>query len=313
MNHLLSEFRCLIGFGEQSPLSMSLRIAIFLAAICLLFQSSLAQEDPARSLNHGTNQVAVQLTNSTNSGLSLHWIDFQGNKQDFGAVAPQETVSLDTYPGHLWVLRDGKKEVVRYRATTAPQQSLALGGSGVPANPSVPMVPSLPPQPQPPNPVIPPPAPQTTGSQLSNQEANALVDFHNQVRAEVGVGPVAWSREIVVFAQQWADELARKGKFEHRPRTAQSYGENLAAGSGGEYTPVQGAQQWYAEKKLFRTPNGVFTASLMPAGHYTQMVWRGSTEIGAGKAVIQKGKMKGWTVVVCNYNPPGNMIGGKVY
>lgn len=297
---------------------MSIRTTSIIAAICLLFQSVGAQEDPARSLNNGSSQVEVQLTNGTNSTLSLQWIDFQGKTQDFGEVTPQETVTLETNPGHLWVLSDGRQAVVRYRATAAPQQSLALGGAAPPANTPVPMTPSIIPPvtqspPQPVNPVVPPSIPQATGSRLTNQEANALVDFHNQVRAEVGVGPVAWSTEIAAFAQQWADELARKGKFEHRPRTAQSYGENLAAGSGGGYSPVQGAQQWYAEKKLYRARDGVFTAALMPAGHYTQMVWRGSTEIGAGKAIIQKGNMKGWTVVVCNYNPPGNMIGGKVY
>ena len=47
--------------------------------------------------------------------------------------------------------------------------------------------------------------------------------------------------------------------------------------------------------------------------HYTQMVWRGTTRIGAGKAVIASGPYKGLTVPVCNYTPRGNMIGQKPY
>ena len=39
------------------------------------------------------------------------------------------------------------------------------------------------------------------------------------------------------------------------------------------------------------------------------MTWKDSTEIGAGKAVIQTGDQKGTLFVVCNYNPRGNMIG----
>jgi pathogenesis-related protein 1 len=256
------------------------------------------------------------LSNRTGAPLALRWVDFTGKSQDYGAVGPQETVTLETYPGHLWMLSNSTQVVVRYRATAAANQSLALGGSGEastappPAQPQPPMT-NVRPQPQP----QPQQGGQTapTGSRFTQQEAVAMVNYHNQVRAEVGVGPVNWSPQIAQFAQQWADEIAKKGKFEHRPRGQQQYGENLAAGSSPTYSPLDGAKQWYDEKKLFRAPNGVFTAALMPAGHYTQMVWRGSTEIGAGKAIIQKGQMKGWTVMVCNYNPPGNRIGAKVY
>lgn len=295
---------------------MRIRIFILCAAISALAFTSSGQEDPARSLNRGSNQVSVTLSNSTDSSLALKWVDFDGRSQEFGSVSPRETVTLETYPGHLWSLSNGKQIVVRYRATAAATQSLALGGSAVPkpigsAPVSPPMTTSSPQQ----VPVQPaqPPTIQQSGSQFTPAEANAMVNYHNQVRGEVGVGPVRWSPQIAQFAQQWADEMAAKGKFEHRPRSQQQYGENLAAGSSPTYSPLDGAKQWYDEKKLFRAPNGVFTAALMPAGHYTQMVWRGSTEIGAGKAIIRRGQMKGWTVIVCNYNPPGNMIGAKVY
>src|SRR4051794_38956705 len=46
------------------------------------------------------------------------------------------------------------------------------------------------------------------------------------------------------------------------------------------------------------------------AGHYTQMVWKA---IGAGKAIIQESERKGWRVVVCDYDPPGNVAGEKPY
>ncbi|MEM1440773.1 MAG: hypothetical protein AAGF67_00420 [Verrucomicrobiota bacterium] len=43
------------------------------------------------------------------------------------------------------------------------------------------------------------------------------------------------------------------------------------------------------------------------------MTVRIGTQIGAGKAVIRTGQMRGRITIVCNYNPPGNRIGGKVY
>jgi len=40
-------------------------------------------------------------------------------------------------------------------------------------------------------------------------------------------------------------------------------------------------------------------------GHFTQVVWKGSTELGIGKASGRNGG----TFVVANYNPPGNFGG----
>jgi hypothetical protein len=40
-------------------------------------------------------------------------------------------------------------------------------------------------------------------------------------------------------------------------------------------------------------------------GHFTQVIWKESTELGIAKA---KGK-NGSTYIVANYNPGGNMMG----
>lgn len=162
-------------------------------------------------------------------------------------------------------------------------------------------------------------------SRVSQAEAEALVALHNEARREVGVPPVAWSAEIASFAQQWADHIATTGKFEHRPyameksETAevdpadklptQIYGENLAFGSG-QFGVVDGARGWYAEKKDY-VPGTPIPAdfSQFKAGHYTQLVWSKTKRIGAGKAIVQTGEFKGWTVIVCNYDPSGNWEG----
>jgi hypothetical protein len=156
-----------------------------------------------------------------------------------------------------------------------------------------------------------------TGSAFSSGEAADLVEFHNKAREEAGVAPVKWSPELARFAQQWADEVARTGQPAHRPREGehkQRYGENIAWGMGGGYGVHQGAESWYDEKKFYERgtpipPPEDFGA--FRAGHYTQMVWKDTTTIGAGKATIQGGKLKGWLVVVCNYDPPGNISGQK--
>ena len=156
-----------------------------------------------------------------------------------------------------------------------------------------------------------------TGSKLTANEADVLVAYHNQVRSEVGVAPVRWSPTLADFAQQWADEVARTGMLQHRPRDGQwrqLYGENMAWGSGRAYDVLTAAKRWYEEIKFYEPGSSIPRDSgSFKAVHYTQIVWKDTTEIGAGKAIIEKGEKRGWTVVVCNYNPAGNIAGQVPY
>ena len=43
----------------------------------------------------------------------------------------------------------------------------------------------------------------------------------------------------------------------------------------------------------------------LKTGHFTQVVWRDSTELGVGMARNRNGEV----YVVCNYNPAGNFLG----
>ncbi len=311
-----------------------------------------AQKNTPRSVQSGNQSVVVSLSNTTTRNLSVLWVDFDGKAQNFGALAPGQTMKTQTYPGHLWQLSDGNNIFGTYRATTAATQQFAtLQGTTPPAG-VVQNTPQRMPQQRTSttdqvvggllqklidkktgrttqNPVTttlpagtrtnptPPAATATnitnTGSSITVAEAKQMIDYHNQVRREVGVGGVTWSPQIAQFAQQWADQLASTGKFAHRPNSQQKYGENLAGGMGYANPVMKGLQGWYGEKKLYRPAGAPFSMQLMPAGHYTQMVWRGTTQIGAGKAVCRTGQYRGWTIIVCNYNPRGNMLGQPAY
>jgi len=47
----------------------------------------------------------------------------------------------------------------------------------------------------------------------------------------------------------------------------------------------------------------------MKTGHFTQVVWKGTTSIGVGVATVPDPKYGSSTVVVVNYSPPGNCQG----
>merc|ERR1711971_1264935 len=67
---------------------------------------------------------------------------------------------------------------------------------------------------------------------------------------------------------------------------------------------AQGAvDNWYSEIKDYTYGKEPSTGG-SEIGHFTQVVWKGSTEVGVG--VAQEGST---VVVVANYSPPGNVRG----
>ncbi len=149
-----------------------------------------------------------------------------------------------------------------------------------------------------------------TGSALTEAEKQKALKMHNDARAAVGVAKLAWSNKLAKYAQAWADELARKNAFQHRPRNgkwAQKYGENIAGGFGENHVAI-GVQRWLKEKDLYKG-EAINRKNYLKFGHYTQMVWGKTTQIGVGKAKDSRGK---W-IIVANYNPPGNVPGQKPY
>merc|ERR1712098_488094 len=126
---------------------------------------------------------------------------------------------------------------------------------------------------------------------------------HNAYRAKHGVAGLKLSSKLNALAQEWADHLIAENAFEHRPNNAN--GENIYMSSGrAAQEQAQGAvDSWYSEIKDYtfgKEPSRGGPVS----GHFTQVVWKGSSEVGVG--VAQKGSK---VIVVANYSPRGNYIG----
>ncbi len=153
---------------------------------------------------------------------------------------------------------------------------------------------------------------------ISSGEISQILAYHNRKRREVGSPALSWSSEIARYAQSRANTIARTGRFGHLPRGRNPYGENLAeAGStrgNPGYTVLDACEAWYSEKSLMPPGERILTRRLFNrgVGHYTQMVWKETTEVGAGVAHYRKGGYT-VTVVVCCYNPRGNVITEAIY
>lgn len=150
---------------------------------------------------------------------------------------------------------------------------------------------------------------------LSQPQVSELLAAHNRYRADVGIDPLSWSADLSLSAQDWADQLAATGTFSHSSREQRdNAGENLALNSNPSLTVM--VDQWGAEKANYipgvPLSQASTTGNFGDIGHYTQMVWRDTTQVGCG---VASGVYQGVnaTFLVCQYNPPGNFNNGIPY
>ncbi len=152
--------------------------------------------------------------------------------------------------------------------------------------------------------------PASTASPDSNADNAAsiaeLLAAHNQYRTALGLAPLHWSTALAAKAQPWAEHLAAIGQLVHN-----GYGQNLAMAAAGTHSLTQLVQLWGNEQANFTDgafPDISTTGNWLDTGHYSQMIWRSTREVGCGFA-----EDNGNDVLVCDYSPPGNVMGERPY
>lgn len=133
-------------------------------------------------------------------------------------------------------------------------------------------------------------------------DSGSWVSAHNQYRAKAwptNTPLLSWNSTLAQLAQQRADSMNASGVFsEGDPITSPGIchgshcGVNLEMAQGGPGSTAA-VGHWYGECPLY---TGGFSEA---AGHFTQVVWRGTKEVGCGVS----GPM-----VVCVYDA-GNIAG----
>lgn len=141
-------------------------------------------------------------------------------------------------------------------------------------------------------------------SASKNAFAKQALDTHNKYRAKHKVAPLKWSDGIAMEAQAWAEKLAKARSLQHASQTERKgCGENIAMFSGKfESAGEEATNMWYSEVKDYRFNKPGFQGN---TGHFTQVVWKESQELGMGRAQTADGRL---TFVVGRYKPAGNLL-----
>ena len=130
-----------------------------------------------------------------------------------------------------------------------------------------------------------------------------MLQAHNSIRRSLGLPALAWSDGLAARAHEWAQTLLAKNQFFHRPRSP--YGENLFEMAGAHSSPAEVVSEWASESRAYDYKTNRCGGT---CGHYTQIVWRDTKEVGC--AVARGVRREVW---VCEYNPPGNWTGKRPY
>ena len=134
---------------------------------------------------------------------------------------------------------------------------------------------------------------------------------HNYYRKYHQAGPMELTQKLNEYAQKYAETLAAKDIMQHSTHDAREKiygdwtGENLYYfWSSDKNITLNGAaavDSWYDEIKDYDFKSGKSKNGGV-VGHFTQLVWRDSTQLGIGVAKSAKNSI----YVVANYHPGGN-------
>ncbi|OQE25825.1 hypothetical protein PENFLA_c008G03610 [Penicillium flavigenum] len=97
---------------------------------------------------------------------------------------------------------------------------------------------------------------------------NDMLEVTNEYRANHDANPLKWNDTLADYSREWAEACIWK-------HSKSSYGENLAYGYGNVSAAVIA---WGEERNMYNF--GMPTGFTEETGHFTQLVWKSTTQVG---------------------------------
>lgn len=158
------------------------------------------------------------------------------------------------------------------------------------------------------------------GGQQLSALAKETLTAHNAIRAaatpmpEPALPDLKWNNDAALLALDWALQC----KWQHRDPN--QLGENIFASTSAT-TITQVVNKWASEGANYNYASNTCTGQTNGqdnvCGHYTQLVWRGTTSVGCAIQQCDTGSpfagFTTWFFAVCDYAPAGNIVGNKPY
>ncbi|TID20294.1 putative effector 14 [Venturia nashicola] len=173
--------------------------------------------------------------------------------------------------------------------------------------------------------VSPAPAPASSSPAVSaaakapNDYAQKCVDHHNAHRLNHSVDAIAWDDALAATALK----IAKSCIYAHDTKMdGGGYGQNIAAGCPASNISSVITELFYNNEvgnfaSLYgqATPSNINDEAAFDGyGHFTQIVWKGTTKVGCATyhcdgGLANTGGNVSPDFTVCNYQSPGNYIG----
>ncbi|KAH7132118.1 CAP domain-containing protein [Dendryphion nanum] len=133
---------------------------------------------------------------------------------------------------------------------------------------------------------------------------STALNITNTYRRQHNASALVWNDTLAEFAKGVSSGCV----FEH---SGGPHGENLASGYPNTSASIIA---WGQERKDYDFKKGDFNKA---TGHFTQLVWKSTTSLGCSRTLCNGRKKSnaakgdaapGW-YLVCEYSPPGNVLG----
>merc|ERR1711872_183391 len=177
----------------------------------------------------------------------------------------------------------------------------------------------------------------TSGRDFTDAGKKIILEKHNELRRKVAKGEenqakqqpkaanmreMVWNDELAAIAQRWADQCDFGHDKDRKKLDGTYVGQNAYKSSSSresDLTTVMSKMDkptlaWYDEvhKYNFDPVNIKPFNFVYQAGHYTQVVWAESEELGCGQVMYKDGDWYS-NIVICNYAKGGNFKGATMY